>query len=100
MRLRPSSPVGASWAAAYVGFVDSGRLYVLPASESSIDADLREVDSAIAMVIGGAAVRVRLVGLHAPDEIAPIALARAQAAGVRFGIDRLATTRLTIGPLE
>ena len=80
--------------------MDSGRVYFLPTSESSIDADLREVDSAIAMVIGGAAVRVRLVGLHAPDEIAPIALARAQAAGVRFGIDRLATTRLTIGPRE
>ena len=78
--------------------MDSGRLYVLPASESSIDADLREVDTAIAMVARGAAVRVRLVGLHAPDDVAPIALARAQAAGVRFGLDREATTRLTIGP--
>ena len=80
--------------------MDSGRLYVLPASDASIDVDLREVDSAIALVSRGAAVRVRLVGLHAPDEIAPIALARAQAAGVRFGVDRRETTRLTIGPRE
>lgn len=77
-----------------------GRLYVMPSSEASIDADLREVDSAIAMVTGGAAVRVRLVGLHAPDEIASIALARAQAAGIHFGIDKAGGTRLTFGPIE
>ena len=75
-------------------------MYVLPVSESLIDADLREVDTAIAMVARGAAVRVRLVGLHAPDEIAPTALARAQAAGVRFALDRRGTTRLTLGPRE
>jgi hypothetical protein len=80
--------------------VDSGRLYVLPSSEASIDADLREVDSAIEMVTRGAAVRVRLVGLQAAEEIAPIALARAQAAGVQFALDRRATTRLTIGPRD
>lgn len=86
--------------------METGRPYVLPSfeaspdAEASIDADLREVDSAIAMVARGAAVRVRLVGLHAPEEIAPIALARAQAAGIQFGLDRLETTRLTFGPLE
>lgn len=80
--------------------MESGHLYVMPASESSIDTDLREVDTAIAMVSGGAALRVRLVGLHAADEIASTALARAQAAGVRFALDRQGTTRLTIGPRE
>lgn len=80
--------------------METGRLYVLPSSEEALETDLREVDSAIAMVTRGAAVRVRLVGLHDPDEVAAIALARAQAAGISFGIDRLGTTRLTFGPVE
>ena len=80
--------------------MDPSRLYIVPASEGSIDADLREVDSAIAMVTRGAALRVRLVGLHAPDAVAAVALARAQAAGVRFGLERDSTTRLTFGPRE
>ena len=45
------------------------------------------------MVSRGAAVRVRLVGLHAPDEVAPVALARAQAAGIGFRVDRLGRPR-------
>jgi hypothetical protein len=80
--------------------VDTAGLHVLPIGEDLLDADLREIDTAIAMVTRGAAVRVRLVGLHAPDEVASIALARAQAAGVKFQIDRSPSTRLTIGPLE
>lgn len=79
----------------------SGRFYVLPSSETDIDIDIREIDSAIAMVANGSAFRVRLVGLHAPDDVAAIALARAQAAGIPFTVDRLGmTARLTFGPLE
>jgi hypothetical protein len=80
--------------------VDIAGLYLLPSADDRVDSDLREIDTAIAMVTRGAAVRVRLVGLHAPDEVASIALARAQAAGVGFQIDRNPSTRLTIGPLE
>jgi hypothetical protein len=81
--------------------VDPDRLYVLPFSESDREMDLREVEAAIALVADGAARRVRLVGLHAPDDVAGIALARAQAAGVPFIVDRRGTpTRLTFGPVE
>jgi hypothetical protein len=80
--------------------VDLGQLYLLPSTDEAIEADLREVDTAIELVSRGAARRVRLVGLRAPDEIAPTALARAQAAGVPFSLDRRGATRLTFGPVE
>ncbi len=78
--------------------MDRPDLSVLPSADDLMDVDLREVDTAIAMVARGAAVRVRLVGLHLPDDVAPVALARAQAAGIGFGLDRLGSTRLTFGP--
>jgi hypothetical protein len=58
--------------------MDTAGLIVLPRAEDPIDADLREVDVAIALVAQGAAVRVRLVGLASADRIAPFALAHAQ----------------------
>jgi hypothetical protein len=77
--------------------VENAGLYVLPSADE-LERDLREVDTAIAMIASGAAVRVRLIGLHVPDEVAAVALARAQAAGIGFRVDRLGSTRLTFGP--
>ncbi|HET8786949.1 MAG TPA: hypothetical protein VFM38_15045 [Candidatus Limnocylindrales bacterium] len=75
--------------------MDTAGLIVLPRAEDPIDADLREVDVAIALVVQGAAVSVRLVGLTSAERIAPTALARAQAAGVDFRVDGSgSTTRL------
>ena len=67
--------------------MDSAGLIVLPRAVDPIDADLREVDVAIALVAQGAAVRVRLVGLPSSARIAPIALAHAQSAGVGFRVE-------------
>jgi hypothetical protein len=68
--------------------MDTADLYVLPRADDPLDADLTEVDIAIAMIVRGAAVRIRLVGLSDADAIAPIALAHAQLAGVDFRVDR------------
>ena len=65
---------------------------IVPRAEDPVDADLREVDVAIALVVKGAAVCVRLVGLASADHIAPIALAHAQAAGVDLRIDGSGST--------
>jgi hypothetical protein len=81
--------------------VDTADLVVLPRAYDPVDADLREVDAAIELVSLGAAVRVRLVGLSTAAQIAPIALAHAQQAGVGFHVDGTgSTTRLTIGPVD
>jgi hypothetical protein len=61
---------------------------LLPWVEDPAEADLREVDAAIAMVEHGVARRVRLVALHDPEIIAPTALARAQGAGLALRLDR------------
>jgi hypothetical protein len=47
-----------------------------------------EIDAAIEMVRLGAAKRMRLVAMSDPDGLAAIALARAQAAGVAFRLER------------
>ncbi|MFL5684507.1 MAG: hypothetical protein ACJ77D_00495 [Chloroflexota bacterium] len=79
--------------------METAGLTVLPRAQDRIDADLREVDVAIALVAQGAAVRVRLVGLASADRIAAIALAHAQSAGVDFRVDGTGpTTRLIFGP--
>ena len=64
--------------------------------------DLDEIDAAIAMVAGGVATRVRLVGLGDAAEAAAQGLARAQLAGVAFAIDRPADGQpaIMIGPVE
>lgn len=78
--------------------MDTARLSYLPGADDPLDAVLREVDTAIGMVASGVALRVRLVGLSDADTIAPIALARAQLAGIDFRIDRGESTSLTFGP--
>ena len=81
--------------------MDTAGIVRLPHADDPAEADLREVDVAIEMVVRGAARRMRLVGLHAADEIAPIALARAQSAGVAFRVEHEGTaTRLIFGPID
>jgi hypothetical protein len=76
------------------------ELIVLPRSRiDPLEHDLAHVDAAIELVRRGSAVRVRLAGLSDPDSRASVALARAQAAGLEFVIDRGgAASTLTIGP--
>lgn len=58
------------------------------APRASVDeADLAEVEAAVAMVRAGGAARIRLVGLHDAARIAGVAAARAQAAGLAFRLD-------------
>ncbi len=79
--------------------MDTAGLILLPRADDPLDIDLREIDVAIALVVRGAAVRIRLVGLNAPDAVASMALARAQHAGVDFHVDcDGGATRLTFGP--
>ena len=61
---------------------------------------LAEIDAAIAMVVLGAALSVRLINLALAEESAFDAAARAQAAGVGFSLDRDASgsVALIIGP--
>jgi hypothetical protein len=81
--------------------MDTAGLFLLPRAEDPLDIDLREIDVAIALVARGAAVRVRLVGLNAPDAAASIALARAQQGGIAFRVDRAGgATRLIFGPTD
>jgi hypothetical protein len=78
--------------------MDTAGLFLLSGVEDPLDIDLREIDAAIEMVACGLAVRVRLVGLNDAGTVAPIALARAQDAGIAFRVDRGATRSLTFGP--
>jgi hypothetical protein len=79
--------------------MDTAGIIRLPIAHDPIEADLREIDAAIEMIVRGAARRVRLAGLTAADEIAAIALARAQAAGVELHVERDRNgTRFTLGP--
>ncbi len=65
----------------------------LAGAERVADAELAllEVDAAIAMVERGFAATIRLVNLPAAEDAAFDAAARAQAAGVRFTLDRDST---------
>jgi hypothetical protein len=70
---------------------DAGRLGI----------DLANVDAAIELVRRRTADRVRLAGLDSAERLAPLALAKAQAAGVRFVLDRDGgSVTLTFGPLD
>jgi hypothetical protein len=66
----------------------------------SLDLALIEIDAAIAMVVLGVAVTVRLCNLAGADAAAFDAAARAQAAGVAFSLrhDGLGTTTMIVGP--
>lgn len=61
---------------------------------------MTEVDAAIAMVVGGVAVSVRLCNLTGAEAAAFDAAARAQVAGVAFSLqrDRPNSTTIIVGP--
>jgi len=69
--------------------------------EDAIERALSEVDAAIAMVMAGVAVSVRLCNLAGADDAAFDAAARAQAAGVAFSLlrDRPSAPTMIVGPL-
>ena len=66
----------------------------------SLERALTEVDAAIAMVVRGVAVSVRLVNLAAAEEAAFDAAARAQVAGVAFSLSRDGSglSTMVVGP--
>lgn len=81
--------------------MDAPRLIRL--SPTPFNRELADVAAAIQLVASGGARRVTLSGLRRSDAIAPDALAFAQAAGVRFALQRphrngLAT--IVVGPVE
>jgi hypothetical protein len=81
--------------------MDAGPLLPSPlAAHDAVDRDLAEIDAAIGLIAAGVATRVCLVGLHDPTSVASAGLAHAQAARVRFGLDRgpNGSVALTLGP--
>jgi hypothetical protein len=71
-------------------------------SDEELENALAEVDAAIALVRGGAAVRVRMIGFAMLDAVAGMAAAHAQLAGVGFQIDRpdvAGVLAITVGPI-
>ena len=71
-------------------------------TDEDLDNALAEVDAAIALVIGGGAVRVRLIGFALAEVVAGLAAAHAQLAGVGFQIDRpevAGAAAMIIGPI-
>jgi hypothetical protein len=76
------------------------HLPLAPDAPSAADHDLAEIDAAIELVRRGVATRIRLLGLTRLDAVAGVGLARAQAAGLRFDVERglEGNTSLTVGP--
>ena len=73
---------------------------VLPLEADQVDAEL---NAAIELVAAGGARRVIVSGMPDLDTLAATALARAQAAGVRFSLSRDASSGAiwaTVGPRE
>jgi len=66
------------------------------------DRALDELLAAIALVSRGAATRVHVTGLAGLDDVAAVALVRAQQAGVRFTLarDQPDTVTAVVGPRE
>jgi hypothetical protein len=71
-------------------------------TDEDLDRALAEVDAAIALVRGGAAVRIRLIGFALAEMVAGLAAAHAQLAGVRFHVDRAevaGAVAVIVGPI-
>jgi hypothetical protein len=81
--------------------MDPAKVIVLPRPRTeTIERDLGHVMAAIELVRRGDAARVRLTGLPDATDIASVALARAQAAGIGFIAERDAFgLTLTFGPV-
>jgi len=74
----------------------------LEPTDDDVERALSQIDAAIALVVRGAAVRIRLIGFPLVDVLAGLGAAHAQLAGVGFQIDRLAPTAaaaMIVGPL-
>jgi hypothetical protein len=72
-----------------------------PAADAAEDAALTELDVAIALVTGGVARRIRIasVAIEIADRVSGIGAARAQAAGLRFIVERSGScATFTVGP--
>lgn len=69
-------------------------------STDPLERDIGEIDAGITMVSLGLATRVRLVGLSSPEAAAASGLAHAQAAEVKFSLDRgpSGVVAVTLGP--
>ncbi|HEV7603419.1 MAG TPA: hypothetical protein VGO15_00510 [Candidatus Limnocylindrales bacterium] len=68
-------------------------------ADDPLERDLEAIGAAIELVKRGTATRVRLVALARPEAAASTGLARAQAADVRFAVERRSSgTSLTVGP--
>lgn len=81
--------------------MDEQRLIRLPIAD--FDRELADVAVAIELVATGGARRVTLAGLLRPEAIAPEALALAQAAGVRFALQRdrrNGPVTIVVGPVD
>ena len=81
--------------------MDEPRLIRLPIGD--FDRDLADVAVAIQLVASGGARRVTISGLLRSEDIAPDAVALAQAAGVRFVLQRQrkhGPATLVIGPID
>jgi hypothetical protein len=61
-----------------------------------LESDLQEILAAIGLVAGGVARRVRIAGLRRPEAVAGLGLARAQEAGVEFGLEPNETGGFTV----
>jgi hypothetical protein len=66
----------------------------------ALERALTEVDAAIAMVVGGVAISVRLCNLAGAEEAAFDAAARAQAAGLAFSLlrEQPGSATMIVGP--
>jgi len=96
----------ASWEPGYGEDVEDIELTPFPRALEPTDEDveraLSQIDAAIALVVRGVAVRIRLIGFPLVDVVAGLAAAHAQLAGVGFQIDRLApagAAAMIVGPL-
>lgn len=61
-----------------------------------VESDLQEIQAAIGLVAGGVARRVRISGLHRPEAVAGVGVARAQEAGVEFALEPNETGGFTV----
>jgi hypothetical protein len=74
----------------------------LEPTDEDVERALSQIDAAIALVVRGSAVRIRLIGFPLVDVVAGLGAAHAQLAGVGFQVDRLAPAgpaAMIVGPL-
>jgi hypothetical protein len=74
----------------------------LEPTDEDVERAVSQIDAAIALVVRGLAVRIRLIGFPLVDVVAGLAAAHAQLAGVGFQIDRLdpaGAAAMIVGPL-